>query len=107
MIVPEANYVSVKPLLPIIIDTNLPSFGIHIEPKGTKTNFQMIAMYVTDVVILIGWEEFFLNTSQKYPKLVKVITWSKDKYNRISLSVVVYGGGDDAKYITNDLTSVT
>jgi hypothetical protein len=62
---------------------------LAVGQRDTTSIFKLSLAFDTCPVTNIGWSNYHLAIAKKYPKIVKSLTWAKDKFTSLTLSGIV------------------
>jgi hypothetical protein len=82
------------PRIPISVESNLPHISIPIGHDAQR-KFSLSVAYDTCAACNVGFAGHHLPIAERYPELVKSLTYTADKYSPLTLSGIV--NGDAAK----------
>jgi uncharacterized Zn finger protein (UPF0148 family) len=86
----EANSAKdIKPLLPISIETNLSHIPLPIGQNLETSSISILVAYDTCAAVNIGHLGHHLQIAEKFPQVVKSLTYAADKYSPLMLSGIV------------------
>jgi hypothetical protein len=80
---------SVKPMLPISIESNLPHIVMPIGQNLASSPFSLLVAYDTCAACNVGYLGHHLPIAEKFPELVKSLVYAEDKYAPLTLSGIV------------------
>jgi hypothetical protein len=91
----EASTGSALPRIPISVEGNLPHISLPIG-HDPQTKFSLSVAYDTCAACNVGFAGHHLPIAERYPELVKSLTYTADKYTPLTLSGIVHGDKDAA-----------
>jgi hypothetical protein len=80
---------SAKPMLPIQLENNLPHIVMPVGQNLKSAIFSLLLAYDTCAACNVGYLYFHLPIAEKFPQLVKSLTYCTDKYAPLTLSGIV------------------
>jgi hypothetical protein len=78
-----------KPLLPISIEANLPHIALPIGQNLETASISILVAYDTCAANNVGYIGHHLPITEKFPQVVKSLTYAADKYSPLVLSGIV------------------
>jgi hypothetical protein len=90
VVVLEATAAQAMPRIPISVESNLPHISIPIG-HDQQTKFSLSVAYDTCAACNVGFAGHHLPIAERYPELVKSLTYTADKYSPLTLSGIVHG----------------
>jgi hypothetical protein len=90
VIVLEATTDRALPRIPISVESNLPHISLPIG-HDPQTKFSLSVAYDTCAACNVGFAGHHLPIAERYPELVKSVTYTADKYSPLTLSGIVHG----------------
>jgi hypothetical protein len=86
----EASTGSAMPRIPITVESNLPHISLPIG-HDPQTKFSLSVAYDTCAACNVGFAGHHLPIAERYPQLVKSLTYTANKYTPLTLSGIVHG----------------
>jgi hypothetical protein len=96
VVVLEAHSIREKPRIPILVESNLPHISLPIG-HDPQTKFSLSVAYDTCAACNVGYAGHHLPIAERYPELVKSLTYTADKYSPLTLSGIVHGDKEKSK----------
>jgi hypothetical protein len=90
VVVLEATTLQAMPRIPISVESNLPHISLPIG-HDPQTKFSLSVAYDTCAACNVGYAGHHLPIAERYPELVKSLTYTADKYSPLTLSGIVHG----------------
>jgi hypothetical protein len=96
VVVLEAATAKAMPRIPITVESNLPHISLPIG-HDPETKFSLLVAYDTCAACNVGYAGHHLPIAERYPELVKSLTYTADKYSPLTLSGIVLGDEEKAE----------
>jgi hypothetical protein len=96
VVVLAAHSIREKPRIPISVESNLPHIYLPIG-HDPLTKCSLSVAYDTCAACNVGYTGHHLPIAERYPELVKTLTYTADKYSPLTLSGIVHGDKEKSK----------